>query len=147
VNPDSLVSWLPPEGMTARLDSFEPREGGAYRMVLTYEDADHAVPGKTSEHCDVVRGWFLELVADQLVVQRVAFESADPLLAGAMTMTWTFTPAPGGTKVTILCENVPEGIRAEDHEAGLTSTLANLAAFTEGREVRRGRRPERGDGR
>ena len=35
--------------------------------------------------------------------------------------------------VTVRCENVPTGIRREDHQAGLTSTLSNLAAFAEAR--------------
>lgn len=48
-----------------------------------------------------------------------------------MIMTWNLDEVPGGTKVTIVCENVPGGIRQEDHEVGMSSTLANLAAFLE----------------
>ncbi|WP_268741775.1 SRPBCC domain-containing protein [Paenibacillus vortex] len=48
-----------------------------------------------------------------------------------MTMTWTLTALAEGTEVTIVCENVPEGIRQEDHEEGLNSSLHNLAVFTE----------------
>jgi hypothetical protein len=33
--------------------------------------------------------------------------------------------------VTVRCENVPAGIQADDHQAGLKSTLSNLAAFAE----------------
>lgn len=33
--------------------------------------------------------------------------------------------------MTVRCEDVPAGIRAEDHAAGLQSTLDNLAAFVE----------------
>jgi uncharacterized protein YndB with AHSA1/START domain len=128
VDPEALVSWLPPKGMKGRLHEFDPREGGTYRMVLTY---DHSAPGKTFEHSDVVRGRFLELVPDERMVQSVEFESEDPAFAGAMRMTWTLAAVPGGTEVTILCANVPEGIRQEDHDAGLRSTLENLAAFTE----------------
>jgi uncharacterized protein YndB with AHSA1/START domain len=131
MDPEALVSWLPPDGMQGRIDSFEPREGGTYRMALTYEQPDHSAPGKTSEHSDIVGGRFLELVADERIVQLVEFESADPAFAGTMKMTWTLTAVPGGTEVAILCENVPEGIRQEDHAAGLKSTLANLAAFVE----------------
>jgi hypothetical protein len=40
-----------------------------------------------------------------------------------MTISWTLADVPGGTEVTILCENVPEGIRPNDHEMGLRSTL------------------------
>jgi uncharacterized protein YndB with AHSA1/START domain len=131
MDPQALVSWLPPEGMQGRIDSFDPREGGIYRMALTYEQPDHPVAGKTSQHSDVVRGRFLKLVAGERIVQLVEFESDDPAFAGAMKMTWTLTAVPGGTEVAILCENVPEGIRQEDHAAGLNSTLENLAAFIE----------------
>jgi uncharacterized protein YndB with AHSA1/START domain len=131
MDPQAMVSWLPPEGMQGRIDSFDPREGGTYRMALTYEQRDHSVPGKTSQHSDVVRGRFLKLVADERIVQVVEFESEDPAFAGAMKMTWTLTAVPSGTEVAILCENVPEGIRQEDHAAGLKSTLDNLAAFLE----------------
>lgn len=131
VDPKALVSWLPPKGMKGQIHAFDPRVGGTYRMTLTYDEAGHATPGKTSDHADVVEGRFLELVPNERIVQRVEFESDDPAFAGAMTITWTLTPVPGGTNVTILCENVPEGIRQEDHDAGLRSTLDNLAAFTE----------------
>jgi uncharacterized protein YndB with AHSA1/START domain len=131
LDPETLVSWLPPGGMRGHIYAFDAREGGTYRMTLTYEGATHSVSGKTSEHSDVVRGRFLELVPDTRIVQLVEFESEDPTFAGAMTMTWSLAAVPGGTEVTITCENVPEGIRQEDHDAGLRSTLENLAAFTE----------------
>jgi uncharacterized protein YndB with AHSA1/START domain len=79
----------------------------------------------------VVRGRFLELVPNECLVELVEFESDDPAFAGAMTITTTLAPVSGGTEVTVLCENVPSGIRPSDHQAGLTSTLKNLAAFTE----------------
>ena len=47
-------------------------------------------------------------------------------------MTWLLTPAPEGTTVQITAENVPVGISPADHAAGITATLANLAAFVEG---------------
>jgi len=65
------------------------------------------------------------------IVQAVEFQSEDPAFAGEMIMTWTLAAVPEGTKVTIVCENVPEGIRKEDHDIGLRSTLENLAIFTE----------------
>jgi hypothetical protein len=48
-----------------------------------------------------------------------------------MRMTWTFRPTADGTEVSVRCEDVPEGIREEDHAVGLASTLENLAAFAE----------------
>jgi len=131
LDPDALVSWLPPQGMESHLYGFDPREGGTYRMALTYRDAGHSAPGKTSEHADVVQTRFLELVPDERIVWRIEFESDDPAFDDAMTMTWTFADVSGGTEVTVVCENVPEAIRPEDHEVGMKSSLENLAAFTE----------------
>ncbi len=125
------MSWLTPEGMTGRIDAFDPRAGGTYRMILTYDEPGHSTPGKSSQNSDIVEGRFVELVPDERIVQMVEFESEDPAFAGAMTMTWSLAAVSGGAEVTILCENVPEGIRQEDHDAGLRSTLDNLAAFTE----------------
>jgi uncharacterized protein YndB with AHSA1/START domain len=132
-DPKAVVSWLPPKGMKARIEAYDPREGETYRIVLVYEQTEHSTPGKTSKHEDVVRGRFLELIPNERIVQSVEFESEDPAFAGEMKMTWTLIAAPGGTEVSIRCENVPEGIRPEDHEAGFRSTLENLAVFTEGR--------------
>ena len=133
LDPEAWVSWLPPKGMSGRIEAFEPREGGRYRMTLTYRNAGHPALGKTSENADTVEGKFLEFVPNERVVQEVEFEFVDPAFAGAMRMTWALSAIPGGTEVTILCENVPEGISREDHDAGLKSTLENLAAFTERR--------------
>jgi uncharacterized protein YndB with AHSA1/START domain len=117
IDPEALVSWLPPAGMKARLDSYDPHAGGTYRMVLAYDQGDYATLGKTSAHADVMRGRFVELVPHERIVQVVDFESDDPAFAGEMTMTWRFTPASGGTNVEVRAENVPAGIRPEDHEA------------------------------
>lgn len=130
MDPESLIAWLPPKGMEGRIDAFNAREGGIYRMTLTYIGSDHPV-GKSSDNSDVSQGEFLELVPGKRIVQRIVFESEDPAFAGSMIMTWNLDEVPGGTKVTIVCENVPEGIRQEDHEVGMSSTLANLAAFLE----------------
>ncbi|WP_159585530.1 SRPBCC family protein [Chelativorans xinjiangense] len=131
LDPEAVVSWRPPEGMKARIHAFDPRKGGTFRMSFTYPDTGHRTRGKTSEHADVFRERFLELIPNERTVELVEFETDDPAFAGAMTVTTTMAPTFDGTKVTILCENVPSGIRADDHEAGIRSTLQNLAAFTE----------------
>lgn len=130
MDPKALVTWLPPKGMEGRIDAFDAREGGFYRMTLTYIGSDHPA-GKSSDNSDVAQGEFLELIPGKRIVQRIVFESEDPAFAGSMIMTWNLDEVPGGTEVTIVCENVPEGIRKDDHEAGMSSTLANLAAFLE----------------
>ena len=130
LNPESLVSWLPPKGMSGHIDMFDPREGGTYKLILKYE-MDHSNPGKTTENTDVAQGKCLELVPDKRIVQSIKFDSEDPSFSGEMIQKWLLEPVSEGTKVTIVCENVPEGIRKEDHDTGLGSTLENLAIFTE----------------
>jgi uncharacterized protein YndB with AHSA1/START domain len=130
IEPENLISWLPPKGMKGQIYEFDARDGGAYRMSLTHI-GEHSTPGKTSDHTDVVQGRFLKLVPNEQIVQLFEFESEDPAFADAMTMTWTLTAVPEGTKVTIVCENVPEAVSQEDHDTGMKSTLENLAAFTE----------------
>lgn len=131
LDPAAVAAWRPPDGMKAEISAFDPREGGNFRMSFAYTDADHAVRGKTSEHADVFQGRFLELVPNERIVELIEFESDDPEFAGAMTVITTLAAVPGGTEVTIRCENVPRGIRASDHQVGMASTLRNLAAFTE----------------
>lgn len=128
VDPAALVEWLPPSGSTGTFERFDPRPGDPYRLVLTFDPASGA-RGKATTDTDVVEATFVELVPDRRVVQRVEFESDDPTFRGTMTMTWQATPTEGGTLVEIIADGVPPGISAEDHAAGLTSSLDNLAAF------------------
>jgi len=125
---DELVRWLPPEGMSARATVFEPWVGGTYQLILTYEEADVA-SGKTTDLTDVSNGRFLDLVPNLKIVQIGTFESSDPAFAGEMIQTWYLEALDGGTRVTIVCENVPPGIQKQDHDAGLRSTLDNLARY------------------
>ncbi|MDE3724918.1 SRPBCC domain-containing protein [Nocardiopsis sp. N85] len=128
MDPRSLERWLPPEGMTGRVERFDPRPGGGYRMTLTYRDPGR---GKTDADTDVVEVGFVDLVPEERVVQRVVFASDDPAFAGTTTMTWR--PASDGatTLVTVTAEDVPPGISPEDHAAGLASSPARPAAFVE----------------
>lgn len=131
VDPEAWSYWLPPEGMTGHIYEFDARPGGAYRMALTYRGDDHPNAGKTTGNTDLVHGRFLEFVPNERIVQLVTFESDDPRFAGEMRMTWRLSPLADGTEVSFICENVPEGIRKEDHDVGLRSTLENLAKFVE----------------
>jgi uncharacterized protein YndB with AHSA1/START domain len=130
VDPDALAAWLPPEGMSAQFERFDARAGGSYRLVLTYDDAS-AAGGKATANSDVVEARFVSLVPGDRVVQEVDFESDDPSFAGTMTMAWVLRPADGGTLVEITADDVPDGISAEDHVAGMSSSLANLAKYLE----------------
>jgi uncharacterized protein YndB with AHSA1/START domain len=128
---DSLLAWLPPSGMHGSLETFEPRTGGGYRLTLTYEHDEGR--GKTTSNTDVVNVEFVELVPDERIVESCTFETDDPAFAGAMIMTWTFEDAAADTRVALAVENAPAGISEVDHEAGVRSSLDNLARFVESR--------------
>jgi uncharacterized protein YndB with AHSA1/START domain len=80
---------------------------------------------------DVVEARFVDVVPGRRIVQAVEFVSDDPRFAGTMTMTRAVSPAAGGTRVDIRADDVPDGIAAEDHAAGMASSLAKLAAHVE----------------
>ncbi|WP_250292951.1 SRPBCC domain-containing protein [Streptomyces atroolivaceus] len=130
VDREALLAWLPPAGMTGRFERFDARPGGSYRLVLTHSDASGS-PGKATADSDIVEARFVDVVPGVRVVQAVDFVSEDPAYAGTMTMTWGVTAVEVGTRVDIVAEDVPDGISAEDHAAGLASSLANLAAYAE----------------
>ena len=130
VDQEALTIWLPPAGMTARFERFDPQPGGSYRMVLTYGDPSGR-PGKFNADSDIVEGRYVELIPGERVVQAVEFVSDDPAFAGTMTMTWQLVIVDEGTRVDITAEEVPDAISAEDHAIGLAESLANLAQYVE----------------
>lgn len=126
---DALMAWLPPGDMTGRALEYEFRRGGRYCIELSYPDTTPAGTAKTTDLTDLTTGSFLALEPGKRIVQSVEFESTDPSFAGTMVMTWSFESAPSGTRVTITAEDVPPGISAEDHDAGLQASLDNLARY------------------
>jgi uncharacterized protein YndB with AHSA1/START domain len=128
VDPDALLQWLPPAGMTGRFEQYDANPGGGYRLVLTYADHEASV-GKSTADSDVVEARFVELVPGVRVAQAVQFESDDPAYAGTMTMTWSLEPVDADTRVEFRAVDVPPGISPEDHSAGLESSLNNLAEY------------------
>ena len=126
-----MEEWIPPSDMTGEMLHFDFREGGSYHMRLTYAKR-HLGRGKSSEDSDDVAVRLTKLEDARKIEQEVTFDSEDPAFSGIMRMRWTFESTKGGTLVTVEAEDVPEGIRPEDHEVGLNASLKNLARFVEG---------------
>ncbi len=131
VDPAAVAAWRVPDGMTSVVHDFDAREGGSFRVSLTYGAPDRA--GKTSAHTDTYHGRFVRLVPGELVVEVVEFETADPALSGEMTLTTTLAEAAGGTDVIIKHDGVPDGVPAADNELGTRMALDKLAALVEQR--------------
>jgi hypothetical protein len=66
-----------------------------------------------------------------VVVEILAFETADPAFAGRMTITTTLADADGGTDMCMAFEELPPGVRPADNELGTRMALAKLAALVE----------------
>jgi uncharacterized protein YndB with AHSA1/START domain len=129
VDADAVARWRVPDGMTARVHEFDAREGGAFRVSLTYDLPTGT--GKSDLHTDTYHGRFVRLVPDERVVEAVEFETDDPGLRGTMTMTTTLTDADGGTDVLVVHEGIPDAVPAADNETGTRMALANLARLVE----------------
>src|SRR6266496_6837738 len=80
----AVATWRVPTGMTSHVHAFDAREGGRFRISLTY-DAQTGT-GKTSAHTDTYRGRFVQLVPNERVVEVDEFETADPAMRGEMTI-------------------------------------------------------------
>lgn len=130
LDPAAIEKWRVPDGMTAQVHSFEAREGGSFRISLTYVDSRNT--GKTTEHTDTYHGRFLRLVPDEQVIEAEEFETSDPAMSGEMISTITLADADdGGTDLVALHEGLPAGVALADNETGWRMALAKLAALAE----------------
>lgn len=126
---EAVAAWKVPDEMTCHVHTFDPREGGAFRISLTY-NAQSGV-GKTAAHTDTYHGRFVELVPNERIVEIDEFETADPALQGEMRITITLSGKDGGTNVVGVHEALPPGVSIADNEAGWRMALGKLAALVE----------------
>ncbi len=129
VDAGAVATWMVPTGMTSHVHAFDAREGGAFRISLTY-DAPTGT-GKTTAHTDTFHGRFARLVPDEEVVEVVEFETDDPALRGEMTLTITLADSDGGTHLVAVHDDLPPGLSAADNETGWRMSLTKLAALVE----------------
>ncbi|HUP16915.1 MAG TPA: SRPBCC family protein [Acidimicrobiia bacterium] len=129
VDAKAVQQWMVPDQMSSHIHSFDSREGGAFRITLTYDMPTDA--GKTNPQSDSFHGRFVKLVPDTLIVQAVEFETEDPSMAGEMTITYTLTEVEGGTLLAGVHEDLPPGISPAVNEAGWRMSLEKLATLVE----------------
>ena len=131
---EAVARWMVPTGMTSQVHAFDPREGGAFRISLTYDAPTGTSKGKTTAHTDTYHGRFVTLVPNEQVVEVVEFETEDPALQGEMTITFRLADVEGGTEVVAVHDGLPSGLSSVDNETGWRLSLANLAALVEAGE-------------
>ncbi|HEX9501864.1 MAG TPA: SRPBCC domain-containing protein, partial [Thermoanaerobaculia bacterium] len=71
LDPLAVATWMEPTGMTSRVHAFDAREGGSFRISLTYDEPTGT--GKTTAHTDTYHGRFVKLVMNEQVVEVVEF--------------------------------------------------------------------------
>lgn len=129
LDPQLIPRWRVPTGMRCDIHEFEPHEGGTFRVSLTYDTP--AAAGKSSAHTDTYHGHFEQLVPNERVVERLAFETTDPQLQGEMRITTDLVAAGASTRLIAVHENLPPGVAPADNEAGWQESLAKLASLIE----------------
>ena len=132
LDPGAVQRWMVPDDMTSHVHSFEPREGGRFRISLTYDQPTAA--GKSSPQTDSFQGTFVRLVPDTEVVQAIEFETDDPTMQGRMTITYTLSDAADGTELVGVHENLPPGVSPADNEIGWRMSIDKLAHLAELRD-------------
>ena len=126
----AIAKWKVPDGMTCHVHAFDAREGGSFRISLTY-DAPSGT-GKTTAHTDTYHGRFVKLVPNEQVVEVDEFETENPALRGKMTITFTLADTDGGTNLMAVHDGLRRGVSPADNETGWRMALAKLAALVEG---------------
>jgi uncharacterized protein YndB with AHSA1/START domain len=125
----AVAIWMVPNGMTSHVHEFDGREGGSFRISLTYDTLRGT--GKTTAHTDTYHGRFVTLVPPEQVVEVMEFETDDDSLRGEMTITFILTEAEGGTDVLGVHDNLPPGLAPADNETGWRMALEKLARLVE----------------
>jgi uncharacterized protein YndB with AHSA1/START domain len=125
LDPKAVATWMVPDGMSSHVHEFEAREGGRFRISLTYDAPTGA--GKTTAQTDTFHGRFVKLVPDEQVVEVVEFETDDPAMRGEMTITYTLTDKDGGTQIEAVHDHLPPGVSTTDNETGWRMSLEKLA--------------------
>jgi len=116
VDADAKARWLPPNGFTCKVHSFDPKVGGAYKMSFT---------NFTTGNSHSWTGKFVELVPGERVVYADRFD--DPNMPGEMVVTVTLKKMKVGTELRIEQTNVPAAIPLEACYLGWQESLEYLA--------------------
>jgi uncharacterized protein YndB with AHSA1/START domain len=120
IEADALAKWLPPNGFTCTVHSFDGKVGGSFKMSFRNftTGGSHSFGGK-----------YLELEPGKRVRYTDVFD--DPNLPGEMTVTVDLKQVSVGTDVSIVQEGIPDAIPAEACYLGWQESLKNLARLVE----------------
>ncbi|MER9395343.1 MULTISPECIES: SRPBCC family protein [unclassified Mesorhizobium] len=117
---DALAKWLPPNGFTCTVHSFDAKVGGAFKMSFR----NFTTGGSHS-----FGGEYLELVPGERLRYTDRFD--DPNLPGQIEVTVLMKKVSVGTELDITQAGIPDVIPAEACYLGWQESLRNLAKLVE----------------
>lgn len=117
---DAMCRWMPPFGFIGKMQHFEPKVGGSFKMSFTNFGTGHSLG---------FGGNFLELVPHERIRYTDKFD--DPNLPGEITVTVILKKVLCGTEVNIEQTGVPAIIPAEMCYLGWQESLIQLAQLVE----------------
>lgn len=120
IEADAMTKWLPPNGFTCTVHSFDAKVGGTFKMSFR-----NFTNGKSHSF----GGEYKELVPGERIVYTDKFD--DPNLPGEMKVTVTLKKVSVGTEVNITQEGIPDLIPAEACYLGWQESLKNLTRLVE----------------
>lgn len=112
---DAMAAWLPPYGFTCRVEHFDAREGGSFRMAFT---------NFTTGQSHSFGGDYLEVVPNTRLRYTDKFD--DPNLPGEITVTVDFKDVGPGTELRIEQSGIPDVIPTEMCYLGWQDSLDKL---------------------
>ncbi len=117
---DALAKWLPPNGFTCSVHSFDAKVGGTFKMSFR----NFTTGGSHS-----FGGEYVELVPGERVRYTDVFD--DPNLPGEIQVTVILKKVSVGTELDITQAGIPDLIPAEACYLGWQESLRNLAKLVE----------------
>ena len=117
---DALAKWLPPNGFTCKVHHLDARVGGTHQMSFT---------NFSTGHSHSFGGTYLELTPHERIRYTDGFD--DPNLPGEMQTTISLTKVSCGTELSIVQENIPDVIPAEQCYLGWQESLVLLGKLVE----------------
>ncbi|MGX5839941.1 SRPBCC family protein [Mesorhizobium sp. ArgA1] len=120
IEADALAKWLPPNGFTCTVHSFDAKVGGAFKMSFR----NFTTGGSHS-----FGGEYLELVPGERLRYTDRFDDLN--LPGQIEVTVILKKVSVGTELDITQAGIPDLIPAEACYLGWQESLRNLAKLVE----------------
>jgi uncharacterized protein YndB with AHSA1/START domain len=120
IEADAMAKWLPPNGFTCTVHSFDAKVGGSFKMSFR---------NFTTGMSHSFGGEFLELVPGERLRYTDTFD--DPNLPGEIQVTVMLRKVSVGTEVNIEQAGIPDAIPVEACYLGWQQSLRNLARLVE----------------